>query len=174
MERFDALAGQPLAWHETAASFIVAANYLVRMEAESTPAGFTWSNSGSNWPILLLYATAAENLLKAIRIAQGEPVVKDGKLASYFCSHNLRTYAADAGLMLDDQEQELLATLEDVLAAGKYPVAKQAGKNLRAWTFEYPADLEIVWRLLQRFDSALRATGTKCLAPFEVGKLRKA
>jgi hypothetical protein len=74
VDRFSALADQPLAWEITAAHFIVAANELVTLEAAATPAGFSWSDSGSNWPVLLLYATAAENLLKAIRVAQGEPV----------------------------------------------------------------------------------------------------
>ena len=89
MDRFAALAEQPLEWQRTAACFIVAANELAAIEAAATPSGFTWSDSGSNWPVLLLYATAAENLLKAIRIAQRQPAVEGAKLARYYRGHEL-------------------------------------------------------------------------------------
>jgi hypothetical protein len=173
VNRFDALAADPLAWQQTAATFILAGNELYAIERRATPTGFSWRSSGSNWPILLLYATAAENLLKAVRIAQGAVVVTNGKLDAYLCSHKLTKYATDAAIVLNQDEGELLVTLQDVLEAGKYPVAKQPGKNLQAWNLAYPEDVEAIWRLLQRLDGALRATGTRCMPPFEVGKLHR-
>ncbi len=171
MDRFDALVRQPIAWQETAASYIVAANYLLSLDASATPAGFEWSSSGSNRPILLLYATAAENLLKAIRIAQGEPVVVRGKLADYYGSHELLRYAHDAKVVLGKPERTLLMKLQHVLEAGKYPVARARGRSARAWSYEYPGDARRVWRLLQKLDTSLRATGARCLPPFDVAKL---
>ncbi len=173
MDRFSALADQPLAWEITAAHFIVAANELVTLEAAATPDGFSWSDSGSNWPVLLLYATAAENLLKAIRIAQGEPVTSGGALSKYYISHNLTRYATDAHVGLSPAEGGMLQVLRDVLEAGKYPVPTVPGKNPNAWRFSYPDDVHTVWSLLQRLDDALRHTGTKCLDPFEVAKLQR-
>jgi len=51
----------------------------------------------------------------------------------------------------------LTTKLQHVLEAGKYPVAKGPGRNSRAWTWENPADVKAVWRLLQTFDDALTA-----------------
>ena len=151
-------------------TYIGAANYLVKMH---TPrAGFTFSNSGSNWPVLLLYAIAAENLLKAIRIAQrDEAVVVKGKLAQYYTTHDLVQYAADARLGLGKRDRSLLQRLQHVLEAGKYPVAKGPRQSDRAWRFDYSEDVQHVWQLLQTLDAALRRTGVRCLPEFEVGKL---
>jgi hypothetical protein len=171
VDRFDALVDQPIAWQETAVSYIVAANVLFELDVADTPAGFTWSDSGSNRPILLLYATAAENLLKAVRIAQGKPVVVNGRLAKYYSSHDLLRYADDAKLVLGRPARSMLVRLQHVLEAGKYPVAKVRGGSSRAWRYEHPSDAERICCLLQTLDTALRATGTRCLPPFEVAKL---
>jgi hypothetical protein len=171
VDRFDALVGQPIAWQETAVSFIIAANVLFDLDVADTPAGFTWSDSGSNRPILLLYATAAENLLKAVRIAQGKPVVINGKLAKYYSSHDLLRYADDAKVVLGRHARSMLVKLQHVLEAGKYPVAKVRGASPGAWRYEYPRDAEQICCLLQMLDTALRATGARCLPPFEVAKL---
>jgi hypothetical protein len=171
-DRFAALARRPLEWHKTAATYIAAANYL--FVADRLPPGTSVSTVGSNWPVMLLYATAAENLLKAIRIAQGEPVVLKGTLAPYFSTHELVKYATDAGLLLRGGPRSLTVKLQHVLEAGKYPVAKRPGGSARAWTWENPRDIKAVWRLLQRFDTALRQTGTPCLDPFDVSKLHYA
>jgi hypothetical protein len=172
MDRFDALVHQPLEWHSTAAYYIAAANYL--FEVDRLPAGDSVSSIGTNWPVMLLYATAAENLLKAIRIAQGEPVVINGKLAEYYSSHELLRYATDAGLSLGQEQRSLTVKLQHMLEAGKYPVAKGPGQSARAWTWENPRDVRAVWKLLQKFDNALRRTGTQCLEKFDVDKLQYA
>jgi hypothetical protein len=172
IDRFDPLVDRPIAWQETAAHYIAAANYL--LDADEPAAGFSVRSVGTNWPAMLLYATAAENLLKAIRIAQGESVVANGKLAPYFSSHDLPKYADDAGLSLPKAQRSLAGRLQHVLEAGKYPVAKGPGRSARAWTWERPDDVRAVWKLLQTLDDALRATGTECLDKFDVDKLEYA
>jgi len=172
IDRFDALAHKPLAWHETAAHYIAAANFL--FEVDKLPGDWSTTSVGTNWPVMLLYATAAENLLKAIRIAQGAPVVVDGQLAKYFASHDLLKFATDANVTLESEQRSLTTKLQHVLEAGKYPVAKGPGRNSRAWTWENPADVKAVWRLLQTFDDALRLTGARCLDKFDVDKLQYA
>ena len=160
------------AWERTAATYIAAGNYLYKVDRLDP--GVSTSGTGDNWPVMLLYATAAENLLKAIRIAQGKPARVGGKLESYFATHDLAAYAADAGLALGKQQRALLTKLQHVLEAGKYPVAKSPGKSSQAWTWDNPADVEATWKLLQLLDNSLRKTGTKCMDSFEVDKLQYA
>lgn len=170
IDRFNALVDKPLAWHETAAHYIAAANFL--FEVDKLPGDWSATSVGTNWPVMLLYASAAENLLKAIRIAQGAPVVVNGRLTKYFASHELLKFADDADVRLEKEQRSLTVKLQHVLEAGKYPVAKGPGKSSRAWTWENPGDVKAVWKLLQRFDDALRLTGAKCLDNFDVDKLQ--
>ena len=170
--RFDALVSSPLAWQQTAATYIAAGNYLYRVDRLDP--GVSISGTGSNWPVMLLYATAAENLLKAIRIAQGEPATVNGKLSPYLASHNLLRYGIDTGLVLTKTRRAMLTKLQHVLEAGKYPVAKGPGKSEHAWTWDNPRDVRATWNLLQALDGALRKTGTACLGGFKVAKLRYA
>ena len=127
IDRFDALVDKPIEWQSTAANYIASANFLYTVDR---PDG-DWSISsvGSNWPVMLLYATAAENLLKAIRIAQGEQVVVKRQLAPYFATHDLTKYATDAGVTLGSEERNLTIKLQHVLEAGKYPVARGPGEE---------------------------------------------
>ena len=71
-------------------------------------------------------------------------------------------------------QRSLTVKLEHVLEAGKYPVAKGPGKSAQAWTWDNPGDVKAVWKLLQKFDDALRLTGTECLDGFDVDKLQYA
>ena len=117
VSRFDALVSSPLAWQRTAVTYIAAGNYLYRVDRLDP--GVSISGSGSNWPVMLLYATAAENLLKAVLIAQGEPATVGGKLSPYLTSHNLLRYAIAAGLAPNKARQVLLIKLQHALEAGK-------------------------------------------------------
>ena len=109
-----------------------------------------------------LYATAVENLLKAILVANGESLVADGRLKPQYGHHRLLEYARDARLELTPEVAELLQRLSHVAYAGKYPIAA-ARESSGAWTLDYPADVERVWNVLEQLESVLRSTGTPCL-----------
>jgi hypothetical protein len=165
---FEDLVNRPYAWQHTAYEFILAANYLIDWYNPSTEDGpddleFT---IGGPAPMMVLFALAVENLLKAIRVAKGPtPVTEKGELSGSFAHHRLISHASLAGLVLSDDEQKLLAQLTDVVQAGKYPVPTRPGGNEQAWRFDYPRDVERVWRLLERLDTDLRTSGTRCVPP---------
>lgn len=167
-EHFLRRASQPIAWQEAALSLLASANYLLEAEIgplpESFPGDWSWSSGGSVQPQLLLYGAAVENLLKAVRVAQGVPAVTGRSLNPDLATHELWRYADEAGLKPGKAESKLLRRLQDVLEAGKYPVAKKPGRNSAAWSFDYPHDISATWALLERLDEALRTTGTRCVA----------
>ncbi len=171
---FAALAGRCELWQATARQFVVAANYLVDWydppDEPGDPADLSFGHGGSNAPMMVLFATAVENLMKAVRVAMygAPPLQTDGKIASDFATHNLRHHAAKIGLDLTDDEQALLEHLRQLLEAGRYPVARIPGEQLDALQFDYPRDVERVWALLDRLESVLRHTGKPCLPAFDV------
>ncbi len=70
---------------------------------------------------MMLYAFAAENLLKAGLVARGDGQLSNGNFA--LKSHKLEDLANDLGLILDAEERELLERLENFLEwAGRYPI----------------------------------------------------
>lgn len=169
---FAIRASQVWRWQATAREFLCAGNCLLDWyEPILTKTGAaqpTESFFSSFAPMMLLYATAAENLLKAIRIAQGQEPVADGRLHRTLCSHALVKYAEDAKIDLTPDGRELLIKLRDLLEAGKYPVAKTPERSRGAWVFEYPRDLERVWAMLELLEDHLRATGVHCFPKFDI------
>src|SRR5262245_62146642 len=95
--QFDSQASQASIWQQAAREFILAANYLIAWyDPPREPSGssdFSWLHSGNTVPMLVLYATAVENLLKAILVANGESLVADGRLKPQFGHHRLLEYA---------------------------------------------------------------------------------
>jgi hypothetical protein len=166
-QHFLRRAKEPLEWQRAAVALLASANYLLEAEIgplpESFPGDWSWSSGGSVQPQLLLYGAAVENLLKAILVAQGVPAVKGRSLNPDLATHELSRYAAQAGLKATKLEERLLRQLQDVLEAGKYPVAKKPGRNAAAWSFSYPEDISRIWALLERLDAELRATGARCM-----------
>jgi hypothetical protein len=164
--QFDAAASQASRWQQTAREFVLAANYLIdwyEPREAGEPSDLAWLHTGNTVPMMVLYATAVENLLKALLVAKGESLVADGRLKPNFGHHRLLEYAMDAGLELTAEREEFLQRLSHLLYAGRYPIAKAAGESPGAWTLEYPADVERVWSLLEHLESVLRSTGTPCL-----------
>jgi hypothetical protein len=165
--QFDAEASQASGWQQAAREFVIAANYLIDWyDPPHQPGGssdFTWLHSGSTVPMLVLYGTAVENLLKAILVAKGESLVAEGRLKPQFGHHRLLEYARAADLELTPEVAELLQRLSHVMYAGRYPTASEAGSSPGAWTLDYPADVERVWSVLEQLESVLRSTGTPCL-----------
>jgi hypothetical protein len=157
------LASEPYAWQHVAREYILAANYLLDWYDVSrlTPAAsdFEFSHHGNVAPVMVLYAIAAENLLKALRVAhEGSPVV-DGELSKHFKHHKLASHAERARVTLSPDESDLLEHLTDLIEAGRYPVPVAEGEATRAWRFDFPRDVERVWLLLERLEADLRATG---------------
>jgi hypothetical protein len=165
--QFDAEASQASRWQQAAREFVIAANYLIDWydppHGQDGPADLGWLHSGSTVPMLALYGTAVENLLKAILVAKGESLVADGRLKPQFGHHRLLEYARAAELELTAEVAELLQRLSHVMYAGRYPTTTETNSNARAWTLDYPADVERVWSVLEQLESVLRSTGAPCL-----------
>jgi hypothetical protein len=165
--QFQAEASQAYHWQQAAREFVLAANYLIDWydppHDAGDPSDVAWLHTGSTVPMMVLYGTAVENLLKAILVAKGGSPVANGRLKPQYGHHRLLEYARDAGLELTVDATELLRRLSHVLYAGRYPVARTEGEDPGAWTLNYPADVERLWSLLEHLESVLRSTGTPCL-----------
>jgi hypothetical protein len=166
------LAGEPIAWQEAAREYVLAANYLLdwydvsRLTPEA--AAFEFSHHGAVAPLMVLYAIAVENLLKALRVARdGTPVV-EGKLARDFKHHRLLDHASKAGVRLSADETGLLRRLRDFIEAGRYPVPAAEGGTPDAWRFNFPRDVDSVWLFLERLESDLMGTGHPVLPPTDL------
>jgi len=154
-------------WQQTARDFVLAANYLIDWydppREPGDPPDLSWLHSGSAVPMMVLYATAVENLLKALLVARGESLVADGRLKPQFGHHRLLEYAREAGIEPTAEVGELLRHLSHVAYAGSYAVPQAPGENPAAWTLDYPADVERIWSLLEQLEELLRSTGAPCL-----------
>jgi hypothetical protein len=165
--QFDAEASEASLWQQAAREFILAGNYLIDWYDSPRERGdrsnLAWLHSGSTVPMMALYATAVENLLKAILVAQGESLVANGRLKPQFGHHRLLEYARDVGLETTADDAELLQRLSHLLYASRYPIAKTAGGSPEDLTLSYPVDVERVWSVLEQLESVLRSTGVPCL-----------
>ena len=87
---------------------------------------------------LLLLAVAAENSLKAVKVAQGQVQVVDGKvirksLGGGRNGHDLRLLAQEAGVSLSGPEERLLVRLTSIASwAGKYQQPLSEAEYLEA------------------------------------------
>jgi hypothetical protein len=171
LDAFLARVKQPYVWQHTAREYVVAANYLLdwhdvtRGMPEAKDFRFTL---GGPAPVMVLYAIAAENLLKAIRVAKGEDPVVGDSLSSHFKHHKLSSHAQQGQVALTPEQTDLLEHLSDFMEAGRYPVPVTSGGTPRAWRFDYPADIKRVWALLERLEDDLRATGADVLPPMSL------
>lgn len=163
-------AAKPHVWQLAAREFMVAANYLLDWydvsRVRPDAAGFKLGLGGIA-PVMVLYATAIENLLKAIRIARGGTPVVDGVLSKHFKHHKLLAHAKAAKVLLSEDESDLLSHLSDFMEAGRYPVPTEAGSTPRAWRFDYPDDIERVWSMAEHLEKDLHETGKGVLLEFD-------
>ncbi len=170
--QFDGDAGQAYRWQQAAREFVLAANYLVdwydrpRQSGQASDMG--WLHTGNTVPMMVLYATAVENLLKAVLVAKGESLVADGRLKPQFGHHRLLEYAREAGVEPSAETERLLQRLSHVRYAGRYPASAETGDGSGTWTLDYPADVERVWSLLEQLESLLQSTGARCLPPADL------
>jgi len=156
---FEVAAARWQWWRGTAHDFILWANYLIDWIAPPN-LGDSKSAHGGPSAMLVLFAVAAENLLKAIRVAKhGSPVVDDGgkkRLRNDFPNHDLIGHLRAVDLKLSKGDEALLKRMTHVLLAGKYHVPKVEGGTPGAWRFDYPDGVAEVWTLLERLDAELR------------------
>jgi hypothetical protein len=158
---------EPYAWQQVAREYALAGNYLLDWydvtRISPNASAFEFTHSGGVAPPMVLFAIAVENLLKAIRVArEGSPVL-GGELSRHFKHHNLLNHAERAKVSVSAEERDLLEHLTDLIEAGRYPVPVAEGKTPRAWHFNFPRDVELVWCLLERLDTELRQTGAPTL-----------
>lgn len=176
LERFRDHASQPIVWQQTARDYAIAANYLVdwydvsRVLPEAKR--FRFSLGGSA-PAMVLYAISVENLLKAIRVATEGLPIANGELSGHFKHHKLVSHADSAGLKRSDAETDLLEHLTDFIEAGRYPVATGPAKASRAWRFDFPKDVELVWALLERLERELWTRRHDVLPPCDFRERRR-
>lgn len=162
MGDFNTLKSTAYAWQNDARELIGAANvllnaYEVSLGSTSVEKPPFEPNERNLWrPLMVLYALAVENLLKAIIIARGEDPAPDGKLAKWFKHHNLTRLAERAKLSFTPKSG-LLETLRDFIESGKYPIGKDAQSGLRSNEFMHPYYTDTVLDLLQKLEDDLRA-----------------
>lgn len=71
--------------------------------------------------VLMLYGLAIENLAKAIVVAAGSPLDKNGRIS--FKKHNLAELVRSAGIRMTSKDESLLNKLTAFVEwAGRYPV----------------------------------------------------
>lgn len=165
--QFEADAGDVYRWQQTARDFVLAANYLIDWHDPPREPGdradLSWLHSGSCVPMMVLYASAVENLIKAVLVARGESLVANGRLKPQFGHHRLLEYAREAGVDPPAEVEELLRQLSHVMYSGRSPAPRAPHGDPGAWTLAYPADVERIWGLLDQLEELLRATGVPCL-----------
>lgn len=174
-KHYETRARQVWRWHDHARDYICAANrlvasYLPILLAKGVTPSLERSHS-SFQPIMVLFAIAAENLLKALIIAQGNDPVPMGTLDSSLKTHNLLGLAGRAGLKLCSHESDLLVRMRDFVETGKYPVGKAAGVGKGSQWFAHPDDLQHTWNVLQTLDDAVRAARKPSLPEIDVKAL---
>lgn len=156
---FNTLKSTACAWQEEARVLICAGNILLdSYEGSSLVKKLPFEpNEAYLWrPLMVLYALAVENLLKAIIIARGdEDTAPNGKLAKWFTTHNLNKLADRAKLSFTPK-QGLLETLREFIESGKYPIGKDPQSGTRTNLFIYPYYPETVFELLEKLEDDLR------------------
>lgn len=163
---FQARAREPRYWQETARNFAIAANYLgdwYDADSGRYPSDLEIVTHCYPLPMMVLYAVAAENLLKAIKVARGQDPVPSGRLDSSFAHHDLIRHATDLHLSLTTDQETLLRHLRDVVESDKYPVAKSPAAHPTAWHLRFPKDVEDVWSLLEMLEDLLIASSCPTL-----------
>lgn len=162
MGDFDTLKKTSYAWQNDARELIGAANVLLNAYEDTLASTCVEKppfepNEQSLWrPMMVLYALAAENLLKAIIIAHGEDPAPSGRLAGWFKNHNLVEHAKRGKLSFIPRPG-LLETLREFIESGKYPIGIDSQSGLRTNQFIYPDYPDTVFDLLTKLEDDLRA-----------------
>jgi hypothetical protein len=142
---FWRLVNTPSYWQDAARDFICGANLLKKDYYARPRLGFgrrgplaayaaNRQRHTSPRTIIVLYALAIENLLKAIIVALGQdPIGKKGSLEGWFTHHDLNKLAKRARVA--GLDADLLEQLSDFIRSGKYPVGLADGEGHRAHNY---------------------------------------
>jgi len=158
MGDFNTLKSTAYAWQDEARVLICAGNILLdSYEGSSLVKKLPFEpNEAYLWrPLMVLYALAVENLLKAIIIARGEDPAPNGELESWFKHHDLTRHAKRAKLSFTPK-RGLLETLREFIESGKYPIGKNPQSGTRTNHFIHPYYPETVFELLEKLEDDLR------------------
>jgi hypothetical protein len=144
-DQFWRLMNTPAHWQAAARDLICGANLLKKDYYAKPHLGFGRSGRlapyaalrqrhTSSRTLILLYAFAIENLLKAIIVGLGkDPIKENGRLKEEFATHDLRKLAVDAET--NGLDEELLAQLSDFIFSGKYPAGRGDGEGFHAHSY---------------------------------------
>jgi len=162
---FWRLVNTPSYWQDAARDLICGANLLKANYYAKPRLGFDVDGPLSEKeiqetrhttprPIIVLYAIAAENLLKATIVALGkDPIGPDGRIMNWFATHDLLALARHADLAAPPED--LLRQLTDFIKAGKYPVGLVDGEARSAHSYFPDSVLTEVDQLLPRLEARL-------------------
>jgi hypothetical protein len=168
---FWRLVNTPLYWQDAARDLICGANLLKKNYYSKPRLGF-----GRNGPlppeqvqeeryttaraIIVLYAIAVENLLKAAIIALGkDPIGSDGTIQRWFATHDLVKLAEHA--RFQPAPTDLLGQLTAFIKAGKYPVGLRDGEAESAHNYFPDTVLARIAELLPTLEAHLDAIPAK-------------
>lgn len=155
----------PLYWQSAARELICAANLLKRNHDSSprwgvydgTPSAAVVLRDANTTlrPIIVLYALAIENMVKAIIVASGQdPIGPKGRIEGWFATHDLASLTKRA--KLKGLDADLLNHLTQFILSGKYPTGLEDGFGL-----PYGAALTAAETLLPILEHELGATNSK-------------
>jgi len=165
----------PSVWQDTARDLVLSANKLRAQLERRVPLGFGRARLLSAYetlaarhysmtPAIVLYAYAAENLLKGLLVAQGvEPVAATGRLKKDFATHSLQTLARRAGV--HGLSGRLLDQLTEFASSGKYPVGIDPGAGFHAHSYFPSAVLSGIDQLLPKLEQAVAGSGHPKVRP---------
>lgn len=168
---FWRLVNTPLYWQDAARDLICGANLLKKNYYSKSGLGF-----GPDGPlspeqvqeerhttaraIIVLYAIAVENLLKATIVALGkDPIGPDGTIQRWFATHDLVKLAEYA--QLQSTPATLLMQLTAFIKAGKYPVGLRDGEAESAHNYFPNSVLTGIAELLPKLEAHLDALPAK-------------
>jgi hypothetical protein len=127
---YDTAANDPLAWAIVADNLVLAARLLephFRLDFTEEDVDRYITGARIQGPILMLRGCGLECLLKALYVAKGNKLGRDGRYVSPGGKdHDLVNLAEKAAFSMTPSEAALVGYLDDYITIGRYPVAKRA------------------------------------------------
>jgi hypothetical protein len=107
----------------------------------------------------LLAGLSLENLAKGILIGRNPNIVSNGKLnlkmlAGSSNGHHLPNLAGQVGILLSEEERNILPRLKECIVWGKYPIHLTASGTIHQ-SFSY-SDFAVIDELFEKFSAVLK------------------